>query len=142
MNRQTQSRVEQLSEAEWAELSSSGQAVVLELVEEVRQLKLKVSQLQEQLRRNSHNSSQPPSEDKAEHKQTQAAETPARQRRRGGQVGHRGHERKLIPTEAVERVVVHRPEACAHGGALLLGHDAAPHRVQLTELPVSQAPVP
>ena len=138
MKQPVQSPVEQLSDAEWTELSSSGQAVVLDLVEEIRQLKLKVSQLQEQLRRNSHNSSQPPSQDKAEHKQTQAAETPGR---RGGQVGHRGHERKLLPLEAVERVVVHRPEACVQCGTLLLGYDAAPYRLQVTELPDLKATV-
>jgi hypothetical protein len=41
---------------------------------------LKVSQLQEQLRRNSHNSSQPPSQDKPEHKQANEAEMPERRR--------------------------------------------------------------
>jgi hypothetical protein len=80
MKQAAQSPVEQLTEAEWSELSSSTQAVVLELVEEVRQMKLKVSQLQEQLRRNSHNSSQPLSQDKAEHKQAKEAEIPARPR--------------------------------------------------------------
>src|SRR5258708_15035581 len=141
MNLQAQSPVEQLREAEWSELSSSAQAVVLELVEEVRQLKLKVSQLQELLRRNAHNSSQPPSRDKAEHKPTSEVEAPARPRRRGGQVGQRGQTGKLLPTEAVEQVVVHRPVQCEQCGAVLLAQDATPYRFQVTELPVLKASV-
>jgi transposase len=141
MSQQQLSPVKQLSDAEWAALPAHGQAVVLELLEEVRQLKLQVSQLQEQLRRNSHNSSQPPSQDKPEPKQPNEADQPVRQRRRGGQVGHAGHERQLLPTEAVDAVVVYRPTQCAQCGALLLGYDPAPYRFQVTELPTLKARV-
>src|SRR5437773_4765261 len=111
MSHQPKPPVESLSDAEWAALSANVQAVVIGLVEENRQLKLMVSQLQEQLRRNSQNSSQPPSQDKAEQKAVQ--EEKIRQRRqRGGQVGHPGRSRRLIPVEAVDKVVVHRPVQC------------------------------
>src|SRR5437879_4963608 len=33
-------------------------------------------------------------------------------RPRGGQRGHAGHQRALLPTDQVEAVVVHRPAAC------------------------------
>jgi transposase len=138
---QQPSPVKQLSDAECAMMSASGQAVVLELSEENRQLKLSVSQLQEQLRRNSHNSSQPPSQDKPEQKQANEGEPPERRQRRGGQVGHAGHKRELLPRELVDQVVVHRPVQCQQGSALLLGEDAAPCRFPVTEWPVLKATV-
>jgi hypothetical protein len=65
----------------------------------------------------------------------------ASQRRRGGQVGHHGRGRRLIPVEAVDKVVVHRQVQCRVCGALLLGYDATPHRHQITELPLVKATV-
>jgi transposase len=132
--------VESLSEAERAALSANVQAVVIGLVDENRQLKLTVSKLAEQLRRNSQNSSQPPSQDKAEQKPVQAekADPP---RKRGGQAGHVGRGRALVPVESVDALVVYRPVQCQECGALLLGYDSAPHRHQITELPVVKATV-
>ncbi len=49
--------VESLSEAEWAALPAKVQAVITGLVDENRQLRLVASKLEEQLRRNSRNSS-------------------------------------------------------------------------------------
>jgi transposase len=120
MNSPQKPSIESLSEAEWATLSSNVQAVVRGLVDENRQLKLTVAKLEEQLRRNSRNSSQPPSQDKAEQKPVQEeGARPAR--RRGGQPGHVGRGRALVPVEAVDELVVHRPVACQTCGALLLG---------------------
>ena len=111
--------IESLSEAEWATLSSNVQAVMIGLVDENRQLKLTLAKLEEQLRRNSRNSSQPLSQDKAEQKADQEeAARPAQQR--GGQPGHVGRGRALVPVEAVDQLVVHRPVTCQTCGALLL----------------------
>ncbi len=140
MNSRQKPPIESLSEAEWMSLSSNAQAVMVGLVDENRQLKLTIAKLEEQLRRNSRNSSQPPSQDTATQKPVQEA-TAHLGRRRGGQVGHVGYGRELVPVEAVDRVVVHRPEACAGCGALLLGVDPTPHRHQITELPLGKVTV-
>src|SRR5947209_228327 len=111
MNSSQKSPIESVSETEWATLSSHVQAVVRDLVDENRQLRLTIAKVEEQLRRNSRNSSQPPSQDKAEQKPVQEeGGRPAR--RRGGQPGHVGRGRRLVPVEAVDQVVVHRPVAC------------------------------
>src|SRR5512143_1768232 len=140
MSYQQNPPVESLSQSEWASLSANAQAVVIGLVEENQQLKLMVSKLQEQFRRNSRNSSHPPLQDTPEPKASQEAET-RQPRQRGGQAGHAGRGRALIPVEAVDHLVVHRPEQCRECGALLLGYDPAPHRHQITELPPLKATV-
>ena len=140
MSYEPKSPVANLSEAEWAALSMNAQAVVIGLVNENRQLKLTVSKLEEQLRRNSRNSSQPASQDKPDQKLAEQ-EAASRPGRRGGQAGHTGRGRTLVPVERVDEVIIHRPEVCQECGALLLGYDRAPHRHQITELPVLKATV-
>jgi transposase len=132
--------IESLAEAEWARLSSNVQAVVHSLVDENRQLRLTIAKLEEQLRRNSQNSSQPPAQDTAAQQAVQE-ERPRSGRRHGGQPGHVGHGRALVPVEMVDHLVVHRPVACQSCGALLLGYDSAPQRHQITELPQVKATV-
>src|SRR5260370_38507518 len=114
--------MESVSENEWATLSSHVQAVVCDLVDENRRLRLTIAKLEEQLRRNSRNSSQPPSQDKAEQKAVQ--EEGARPTGgRGGQPGHVGRGGPLVPVEAVTAVVVHRPVACQKRGCSRLRYD-------------------
>jgi transposase len=108
---------------------------------ELAEVKARLAKAEEQLRRNSHNSSQPPSQDKAEQKQTSQDEPTKLKRQRGGQTGHAGRQRPLVPLEAVDDVVVHRPEHCAACGALLLGEDSKPRRHQITELPLVKSRV-
>ena len=140
MNSRQKPPIESVSEAEWVTLWSHVQAVVRDLVDENRQLRVTIAKLEEQLRRNSRNSSQPPSQDKAEHKPVPEEEArPARVP--GGQPGHVGRGRTLVSVEAVDAVVVHRPVACQACGALLLGYDSAPQRHQITELPRVKATV-
>lgn len=88
--------------------------------------------LQEQLKQNSRNSSRPPSSDPP---QSQRPKRPRSGRRRGGQPGHRGQTRTLIPVEAVNRVVPIKPEQCAGCHAPLSGEDATPFRHQVIEIP-------
>ncbi len=56
-------------------------------------------------------------------------------RKPGGQPGHTGHGRKLVPIEQVKHVIDLKPTGCDQCGALLLGEDAQPVRRQVTELP-------
>ena len=140
MSHPQKSPIESVSEAEWTALPATVQGVVIGLVDENRQLRLTIAKLEEQLRRNSRSSSQPPSQDKAEQKSAEDEVTrPAR--RRGGQPGHVGRGRALVPVEAVDRLVVHRPVQCQTWGALLLGYDSTPRRHQITELPLVKATV-
>jgi transposase len=53
----------------------------------------------------------------------------------GGQPGHAKHERALIPTADCDDVVPLKPVACRRCGAKLTGHDPAPLRHQVWELP-------
>jgi hypothetical protein len=108
-----------------------------ELVEANRRLEARVGELEQRLSRCSRNSSLPPSQD--------PPSAPPRPRRsgssraQGGQPGHEGTNRRLLPLARVDEVVEHWPErcqACAH----VFGEDeridaAAVQRHQVSELP-------
>ena len=135
-----QSRTIAILEARIASLEGENEALGAEL-SELRPLRETVSKLEEQvveigarLKQNSSNSSQPPSLDLPHNRTPRSSRGPSG-RRRGGQVGHVGHGRELRPLERVDRLVVARPVACEHCGALLLGGDPQPERHQITELP-------
>lgn len=89
--------------------------------------------LREQIGRNSSNSSQPPSTDspakKPEKKQHHSG------KKRGGQKGHAGYSRELIPVEKCQSVADHIPTECRKCGNKLSGKDANPYRHQVVELP-------
>jgi transposase len=98
----------------------------------VRALQEQVGTLQEQLHQTSRNSSRPPSSDPP---QLQHPRRPRGKRRRGGHPGHPGHTRTLLPVEAVDEVVVLKPEACSQCHAPLSGDDPKPWRHQVIEIP-------
>jgi transposase len=108
-----------------------------ELVEANRRLEARVAELERRLKRSSRNSSLPPSQD--------PPSAPPRSRRsgsgreRGGQPGHEGKNRPLLPLARVDRVVEHWPErcrACAHVFSANERVDAAAvRRHQVCELP-------
>src|SRR6266542_5608607 len=81
--------------------------------------------LQEQLNQTSRNSSRPPSSDPP---QSQRPTRPRGQRRRGGQPGHPGQTRTLVPVEDVDEVVVLKPKQCSGCHAPLSGDDPTPFR--------------
>jgi transposase len=56
-------------------------------------------------------------------------------RQQGGQRGHRGTGRPLVPPEQVDQIVDATPTACGQCGHLLLGLDPQPARHQVTEVP-------
>ena len=56
-------------------------------------------------------------------------------RRRGGQPGHPGSTRTLIPVEEVDEVVVVKPETCTQCHVPLVGDDPMPWRHQVIEIP-------
>lgn len=106
---------------------------IAELRERVRELEARQSQ-------NSTNSSKPPSSDGP------GVARPGKKpkgRKRGGQPGHRGHHRTLLPAERVDEVVLHAPESCGHCGHSLAGsEEGRPAYVhQVVELPPIRAEV-
>ena len=109
---------------------------IQELSETVAMQGERIARLERRLNRSSRNSSQPPSVD--------PPGTPPRRgkdpsgRRQGGQPGHEGKGRPLLPAWAVDRVVDHWPDRCDCGHEFAVdGRVAAgePVRHQVEELP-------
>lgn len=88
---------------------------ILALEARYARLEARVEKLEEQLRRSSRNSSLPPSQDPPS--APSRPRGPGSGRARGGQPGHEGTSRPLLPPERVDEVLEHWPErcrACAH----------------------------
>jgi transposase len=130
--------VEQL-EASGEVLSPAVRAAIGLLEKTVAELRERVRELEARLAQNSTNSSKPPSSDPP------GVARPGKKskgRKRGGQPGHRGHHRALLPPERVEQIE-HVPEACGHCGHSLAGaEEGRPvHVHQVVELPPIRAEV-
>jgi transposase len=106
---------------------------------EVAQWPATVDAWARRLGRTSRTSSQPPSADPP-HARSQRARHEPRGRRPGGQPGHEGQARAVVPVEVVDVVMPLRPGRCAHGQHLLRGEEPAPERHQVAEIP-SMRPV-
>lgn len=111
------------------------EAQVQTLTSMVHTLQEQGRMLEERLNQTSRNSSCPPSSDPP---QSQRPRRPRGQRRRGGQPGHPGHTRSLVPVEAVHAVVAIKPDQCSGCHAPLWGDDPSPFRHQVSELPPIQ----
>jgi transposase len=103
-------------------------------------LQERVRELEARLGLNSTNSSKPPSSDPPGVPRT--VKKP-KGRKHGGQPGHRGHHRMLLPPERIDEVVPHTPESCGHcGHSLADAEEALPAQVhQVVELPPVHAEV-
>lgn len=101
----------------------------------MRELEGRLAELEDRLRANSSNSSTAPSSDPLWAPKFKPKKPTGR--RPGGQPGHPGHHRKLLPLEQVDEVVRHVPRRCAHCQAAF-GKRVAPTlraRHQVAELP-------
>ena len=116
----------------WEWTPPEAQAYIRTLEARVETLASIVHTLQEQLNQTSRNSSRPPSSDPPQHGRPRR---PRGERRRGGQPGHPGSTRTLVPVEEVDEVVVLKPEQCTYCQAPLSGDDPRPWRHQVIELP-------
>jgi transposase len=111
--------------------------VLLAMDRRIAQLEARVEGLERRLGRNSRNSSLPPSED--------PPGAPPRRRGKdrsgrpaGGQSGHEGHGRELLPAWAVDELVEHWPTRCGCGRVFAEADRVAarePARHQVEELP-------
>ena len=86
---------------------------------------------------NSTTTSKPPSSDGLAGKQRARGRRVKSRRKPGGQPGHPGHHRKLLPPEQVDTIVDHVPTQCSRCARRLRGRDTVgqPRRHQVTELP-------
>jgi transposase len=119
-----------ISDEDWQQTPASVRAVL-------RALHQRLTKLEEQLQLNSDNSSQPPSSDQPHHRREKKGKLPSG-KKRGGQPGHQGQSRPLVPAEAVGEFRLYKPEICAHCGAALSGDDPTPVCWQVTDLPPIQ----
>jgi len=122
-----------LSEPVWNSAAPEVQALILGLVEQNASLQRRVADLEARLDLNSTNSSRPPSSDPPGVKRAPPGKPSGK--KRGGQPGHRRHQRALAPPEQVQHVGDHVPECCRECGGPLGGDDPEPHRHQVAEVP-------
>jgi transposase len=101
----------------------------------IAELERKLEALMEKVNRNSSNSNLPPSTDPPGTRPGHGGK-PKGKRRRGGQLGHRGSRRELLPVERVDDVVDFFPSQCEHcSEPLPPTPDPMARRFQMTELP-------
>jgi transposase len=113
------------------------QAQVESLTARVARQDERIAQLERRLNRSSRNSSQPPSADPPGRTSTRDKDSSGR--RQGGQPGHEGKGRPLLPAWAVDGVVDHWPDRCDCGHVFAGDELVAvgdPMRHQVEELPV------
>lgn len=122
------------SAEEWARTPPAVQGFVVSMIARMQVLEAELSALRERVNRNSRNSSRPPSSDGPDVPPKASMRSESR-RNRGGQRGHTGATRKLVPVEQVKESFDVKPEMCSGCGHLLTGTDAEPRRHQVTEVP-------
>ena len=124
-------------------LAAEQATAIATLQEQVAALHRENAELRARLGQNSSNSSRPPSSDlpgtRRPPKRTPSGRAP------GGQPGHPGHQRVLLPRDQVDHVIPLVPAVCRQCGELLPTTpgpgDPADERQQVTELPSSRAEV-
>ena len=100
----------------------------------VAELEATVQRLLERLQQDSHNSARPPSSDPP-HALRQRPRRGPSGRKRGGQPGHQGQSRALVPIAAVDTVIPGKPRQCLRCQHTLQGEAPQPYRHQVTEVP-------
>jgi len=109
-------------------------ARIASLEAENAELKARIAELERQMKgKTPQNSSLPPSTQHP-HARPQPPKRKSR-KKRGGQLGHKKHERPLIPTDQCDDTQALKPTECRRCGAKLSGSDPEPLRHQVWELP-------
>lgn len=96
--------------------------ILLRMSETIDELRVQVAELERKialLTTDSSNSSKPPSSDGPAAKPKARPPMKSKKRKPGGQPGHKGSNRDLVPTEKVDVVIPVFPEACDRCGATL-----------------------
>ena len=110
---------------------------IAELKSQLAMALQRIEQLEARLNQNSRNSSRPPSSDPPAVKRP--PQEPPSDRKPGGQPGHDGHRRLLLPSEQMDERVDVKPPDCRHCGAKLHGSDRNPQRRQVVDIPEPKA---
>ncbi len=136
------SAIEEL-EAAGEVLSPAVRAVILALeavAARVPLLEARIAELEARLAQHSGNSSRPPSSDPPG---TSRAKPKPRGGKRGGQPGHKGHDRSQVDPERVDAFLPRYPDACRHCGTSLAGAQETDSLVrhQVAELPPVKAQI-
>ena len=122
-----------------AELEAEGAAKdarIATLEQQVAMLMKRVTELEEKLRQNSRNSHLPPSSDSPDERKRRSHDKSSGPRKRGGQPGHGGARRELLPEEEVDEVVdLYPPECESCWAPLPKVPDPCAGRYQQTEVP-------
>ncbi len=133
MENQPPNILAEISDADWQSTPESVKQLVGKLMERIVALEQRQEHLEELLKRNSKNSSQPPSQDGLQGFKPKPKAT--EQKKRGGQAGHEGHSAKLYEAQECAAIEEHYPSHCCACGAGLSGSDATPQRCQVVEIP-------
>jgi transposase len=118
----------------WERIPPEAQAYIRALESRVAALEATVQQLREQVQQTSRTSSRPPSSDPPQALGKRPRREPTG-RHPGGQPGHAGQARALVPVEEVDVVIPVKPERCHRCQHPLQGEDPQPQRHQVTEIP-------
>ena len=120
---------DELSEKVPPDAQTAIAAVFLAMRQRIAEWEARVRDLEARLKRNSTNSSKPPSSDPVGMKRKPPA--PPSQRKRGGQPGHRKAQRVLVPPGQVDETIHCKPTSCRRCGHALAGEDSEPNKVQV-----------
>ncbi len=130
----------EISDLDWEKTPASVKQLVEKMGQHIKQsekeltdLKAQQQELLEKNNRTSKNSSSPPSLDPLNAEKHEKKNKSAK--KRGGQLGHKGHSRFLYDESECESVFNHHPENCICCGEKLNGIDANPYRHQIVEIP-------
>jgi transposase len=123
-----------LSPEMWERIPPEAQVYMRALEARVAALEAMVQPLREQRPQDSHTSSRPPSSDPPQAVAKRPRRPPSG-RRPGGQPGHEGQTRALVPVEEVNVVIPVKPERCRRCQPPLQGEEPQPQRHQVTEIP-------
>jgi transposase len=131
--------IESISREEWAQVPDSVCKLIEELVRRIDNIEKNMAALRgenellkEQVARTSANSSQPPSKNRLDFKPNRKEISG---KKRGGQIGHIGQERKLYPVEMCQEVIDHYPEKCRKCGSQVEESSSQIYRHQVVEVP-------
>jgi transposase len=121
---------------------------IAEREKQIADAEKQIADLERQLagwKKNSTNSSKPPSSDGLAGQQRARGRKHKSKRKPGGQPGHPGHHRELLPTAEVSALEVVLPKHCGHCGGNLpqkpsqVTTEGEPRRHQVTEIPLVKA---
>ena len=116
-----------------ARQTPEAQAIIRLLLGQIEELTARVAALEARLGKSPQNSSLPPASQHPHAKPP--ARKPKSKKKRGGQPGHKKHQRPLLPSGDCDDIRIIKPAECRRCGEKLSGRDFQPLRHQVWELP-------